>query len=60
MTIPVAQFAGTFTDPNYYDKSYPWPSQNVDFNQVQAYVAVASAAVHRDRRTGPEQVRSST
>jgi TonB-dependent receptor len=37
-TIPVSQFAGSFTDPNYYDGTYPWPSQNVDFNQVQSYV----------------------
>ena len=38
VTIPVAQFAGSFTDPNYYDGSYPWPSKNVDFTQVQNYV----------------------
>src|SRR5262249_23471079 len=38
VTIPVAQFAGRFTDPNYYDTSYPWPSQNVDYTQVQNYV----------------------
>ncbi len=37
-TIPVAQFAGTFTDPNYYDGSYPWPSQIPDFTQIQSYV----------------------
>ena len=36
--IPVAQFAGTFTDPNYYDGSYPWPSQIPDFTQIQSYV----------------------
>src|SRR5262249_42475065 len=24
VTVPVAQFAGTFVDSNYYDKSYPW------------------------------------
>ena len=38
-TIPVSQFAGTFTDPSYYGNAYPWPSQNTDFNQIQAYVA---------------------
>ena len=38
-TIPVAQFAGTFTDPNYYDGSYPWPAQIPDFTQIQSYVA---------------------
>ena len=38
VTIPIAQFAGNFTDSNYYDRSYPWPSQNVDFTQVQSYV----------------------
>lgn len=37
-TIPVAQFAGAFVDPNYYDKNYAWPSQNVDYEQVQSYV----------------------
>jgi len=38
VTIPIAQFAGGFTDANYYDKSYPWPLQNVDYTQVQSYV----------------------
>src|SRR4029077_11462396 len=38
VTIPIAQFAGTFTDSSYYDRSYPWPSQNVDFTQVESYV----------------------
>jgi TonB-dependent receptor len=38
VTIPVAQFAGTFTDPSYYDNSYPWPSQIPGFPQVQNYV----------------------
>ena len=38
VTIPVAQFAGSFTDPNYYDGSYPWPSQIPDFTQIQSYV----------------------
>ena len=38
ITIPVAQFAGTFTDPNYYDKSYPFPSSNVDYTKLRSYV----------------------
>jgi len=38
VTVPIAQFAGTFVDPNYYEKNYPWPSQNVDYEQVQGYV----------------------
>ena len=38
MTIPLSQFAGTFTDPHYYDQAYPWPSQNTDFQQIQTYV----------------------
>ena len=39
VTIPVAQFPGSFTDPNYYDGSYPWPSVIADFKQIQSYVA---------------------
>ena len=38
MIIPVAQFAGSFTDPNYYGGSYPWPAANVDYEHVQSYV----------------------
>lgn len=38
VTIPAAQFAGTFTDPNYYNNVYPWPSQNVDYTLIQNYV----------------------
>ena len=38
VTIPVAQFAGSFTDPNYYEGSYPWPSKIPDFTQIQSYV----------------------
>jgi TonB-dependent receptor len=38
VTIPIAPFAGSFTDPNYYSNSYPWPNQNVDYNLVQNYV----------------------
>jgi TonB-dependent receptor len=38
VTIPVAPFAATFADPDYYDRVYPWPSKNVDFEQVQNYV----------------------
>jgi TonB-dependent receptor len=37
-TIPIAQFAGSFADPSYYANSYPWPSNNVDYTQVQSYV----------------------
>src|SRR5262245_10306872 len=37
-TIPVAPFAGSFTDANIYGGAYPWPSHNVDFNQVESYV----------------------
>jgi TonB-dependent receptor len=43
VTIPIAAFAGGFTDPSYYDKVYPWPSQNVDFPKVQNYVAAHPA-----------------
>jgi TonB-dependent receptor len=39
VTIPMAQFIGTFSDANYYDKVYPWPSQNSDFESMQNYVA---------------------
>ncbi len=39
VTVPIAPFAGSFTDPSYYDNSYPWPSKNVDYNLVQSYVA---------------------
>jgi TonB-dependent receptor len=38
VTIPVAQFAGSFTDPDYYDGKYPWPSQIPDFTKIQSYV----------------------
>ena len=59
VTIPVAQFAGSFTDPNYYDGAYPWPSQNADFTQIQSYVAA-----HPEQFTvtgGPDRTsRSST
>jgi outer membrane receptor protein involved in Fe transport len=39
VTIPIAPFTGSFNDPNYYSNNYPWPSQNVDYNLVQSYVA---------------------
>jgi TonB-dependent receptor len=39
VTIPIAQFAGSFTDPNYYHNAYPWPLQNIDYPLVQSYVA---------------------
>jgi TonB-dependent receptor len=38
VVIPIAQFAGTFTDPNYYNGHYPWPPLNVDYTKVQNYV----------------------
>ncbi|HEY2906841.1 MAG TPA: TonB-dependent receptor [Vicinamibacterales bacterium] len=38
VTIPVAQFAGGFSDPNYYSGAYPWPSQNTDYTAIQSYV----------------------
>jgi len=38
VTIPVAQFAGSFNDGSYYDNVYPWPLQNVDFTRLQNYV----------------------
>ena len=38
VTIPMAQFNGSFADPNFYDKVYPWPSQNSDFLSMQSYV----------------------
>jgi len=37
-TIPAAQFPHTFTDPNYYDNSYPWPDQVSDYTKIQNYV----------------------
>src|SRR5581483_3510606 len=39
VTIPIAPFAGSFIDPNYYGDNYPWPTANVDYNLVQGYVA---------------------
>ncbi|HEY2435064.1 MAG TPA: TonB-dependent receptor [Vicinamibacterales bacterium] len=39
LTIPAAQFAGSFTDPNYYDGRYPWPPAIADYSQIQSYVA---------------------
>jgi outer membrane receptor protein involved in Fe transport len=37
--IPINQFAGSFTDPNYYDGSFPAAKSNVDFTKIQAFVA---------------------
>jgi TonB-dependent receptor len=57
VTIPVAQFAGNFTDPNYFSNVYPWPSKNVDYTQVQSYVTA-----HLDQFTvtgGPGPSKSS-
>jgi TonB-dependent receptor len=39
VTIPLAPFARTFSDPRYYDGAYPWPSTNVDYLKLQTYVA---------------------
>ena len=39
MIIPAAQFPGSFPDPNYYEGSYPWPSLNPDYPQIESYVA---------------------
>jgi TonB-dependent receptor len=36
--IPAASFAGSFTDPSFYDNSYPWPPAIPDFTLVQNYV----------------------
>jgi len=38
VTIPAAQFAGTFNDPNYYDGHYPWPAAIPDYTKIQSYV----------------------
>jgi TonB-dependent receptor len=38
VTIPAAQFPGTFTDPKYYENNYPWPSQVSDYTKIQNYV----------------------
>jgi TonB-dependent receptor len=38
VTIPITQFNGSFADPTYYDNSYPWPSNNADYEQIQNYV----------------------
>ena len=37
--IPAAQFPGSFPDPNYYEGSYPWPSLNPDYTQIESYVS---------------------
>jgi len=39
VTIPIAPFAGSFSDPGYYDNHYQWPAQNIDYTLVQNYVA---------------------
>jgi TonB-dependent receptor len=38
VTIPASLFPDTFTDPNYYDKSYPWPPLVSDYTKIQNYV----------------------
>ena len=51
--IPVAQFAGSFTDSSYYDNSYPWPSKNVDYLQVQNFVLANPSLFTRSGGAGP-------
>jgi TonB-dependent receptor len=41
--IPAAQFLGTFTDSNYYDKTYHF-TNTTDFNKVMAF-AIASGQI---------------
>ena len=36
LTIPAAQFMGTFTDPNYYDKTYHF-TNTPDYNLVKTF-----------------------
>ena len=38
VTIPIAQFAGGFTDSSYYDNSYRFASSNVDYTKVRSFV----------------------
>lgn len=38
MTVGVGQFAGDFTDSNYYNNTYPFPSQNADYTKIQSFV----------------------
>src|SRR5262249_18989350 len=35
-TVPAAQFVGTFTDPNYYDKTYHF-TNTPDYNMVKTF-----------------------
>jgi len=55
VTIPLAQFVGTFADPSYYDHAYPWPSQNTDFEQLQTYVASHPAQFTVSGGPGPNK-----
>ena len=55
VTIPAAQFPGSFPDPNYYEGSYPWPSLIPDFTQIQSYVAAHPDQFTFTRRAGAEQ-----
>src|SRR4029077_12479766 len=41
--IPAAQFMGTFTDPNYYDKTYHF-TNTPDYEKVRAF-AIASGLI---------------
>src|SRR5262249_42909285 len=38
-TIPVNQFAGSFTDSNYYDGSYRYGGSNAEFTKIQSFAA---------------------
>src|SRR5262249_5670581 len=53
VVIPVAPFAGSFTDSSYYDNSYPWPSKNVDYLQVQNFVLANPNLFARSGGPGP-------
>src|SRR5262249_21672287 len=55
VTIPVAQFAGGFTDPDYFDNVYPWPSKNVDYTQVRSYVTAHPEQFTRSGGPGPNK-----
>ncbi|MGO9239783.1 MAG: TonB-dependent receptor [Bryobacteraceae bacterium] len=37
-TIPIAQFAGNFSDSSYYDNSYPFPNMNADYAKMRTFV----------------------
>lgn len=43
--IPVGQFLGTFTDPNYYDGTYHF-TNTADFTKIRSFVLGSGAAVN--------------